>query len=230
MFCVPPKSVPFLLYEIHEAFLTINYQSNGETTHQDQTLSELGVKMCANLKANFAHMGDVQYIICSPMFRSLQTVNAAFGKRLNESGVAKAFPWAELRECASSDNPEDKGHQGVDGPREAGHTVDQIKNQVKDMPFFISSELVPEGWELKNKTDVPKDRHKRAKEVRQDLAKFAQIAVHGGTWKGIQFKPYTGPDNVHVVVVSHPNFIDVLTHRSELPSKLLSSPWVKEPG
>jgi len=153
------------------------------------------------------------------MYRSMQTVDTAFKERLNEGGVAKAFPWSELRNCAMTDEDQE-GLLAL--PLNAGHTLDEIKKQVANRPFFFAGELMQAGWETKNKTDEPKDRHKRADEVRSELNKFAQVAIYGGYWKGIQITPYTGPGDVHIVVVSHNNFLNVLTHRSALPSKLLN--------
>lgn len=171
------------------------------------------MQQCANLKKTFPYMEDILYVLCSPAFRSLQTVSVAFTGRLNEEGVAKAFIWSELRECANGDNPEAKGYVGVNTARDSGRLLNEITEKVKDMPMFISPELLPEGWERKNITDGPYDRQERAKEVRRELAKFGQVVLRGGTWKGIQFKPHTRAGNVHVVVVSHTEFIhQLITH------------------
>lgn len=189
-------------------------QYDGKANVQDPLLSEAGKKQCANLKETFPYIKDVQYVFCSPMYRSIETATLVFGSRLSEPMVSKGFPWSELRECASSDDP-DKC-KPVSALTDTGHTLDEIKKRAEDHPFFIAPELLQVGWETKNKTDDPK---RRADEVRLELSHFSEVALTGGVWKGIRIDRPKGNGPVHIVVISHNNFLNRLTHRSELPGK-----------
>ena len=194
-------------------------QADEKTDVQDPFLSESGKKQCANLKETFPYIKDVQYVFCSPMYRAFGTATLVFGARLSEPQVSKGFPWSELRECASSEDPKKCKH--VSTLHDTGHTVDEVKKQAEGQPFFFAPELMQVGWETKNKTDDPKDRAKRADEVHQDLSRFAEVAMTGGVWKGIRINPPKGNSPVHIVVISHNHFLNVLTHRSSLPGKLI---------
>lgn len=80
---------------------------------------------------------------------------------------------------------------------------------------------MPSQWDT-NDTDEPKDRAKKGDAVRLELSRLSEIVLHGGIWKGIQFAPPKNPGPVHVVIISHNQFLKVLTHRSDLPGKLYS--------
>jgi hypothetical protein len=83
-------------------------------------------------------MKDVQYVLCSPMYRAFETTVLAFGDRLSQPRVSKGFPWSELRECASTDDPENC--KPVSTLHHAGHTLDEIKKQAEDRPVCSFSE------------------------------------------------------------------------------------------
>jgi hypothetical protein len=59
----------------------------------------------------------------------------------------------------------------------------------------------------------------RVNKVRRSLHDLAQVLINGGIWNNNTFKPWTGSGNLHVVIVSHNNFLNFLTHRNRLPSK-----------
>ena len=200
-------------------------QTEEKVDVQDPFLSEVGRKQCANLKQTFPYIKDVQYLFCSPMYRSMETATIVFSSRLNEPMVSKGFPWSELRECASSEDPEKC--RPVSTPTDTGHTLDEFKKRAEDKPFFIAPELMQAGWETKNKTDDPKHRAERADKVVLDLSQFAEIALNGGVWKGIRIDRPKGNGPVHIVVISHNHFLNLLTHRSNLPGKSIPSPQIR---
>ena len=172
----------------------------------DPDLGVHGKLQCRNLKDNFEYMKQIRYIICSPSTRVLQTAYFTFKgcMRANEKKVPKILVWSALRMCGSSDGPA-KEIPAAD----RGASIKVLKEKLKDKPFWFASELVGEGWESNGKENW--SRIPRADQVRQDLHKLAEIAIGGGDWKGLAFKPHTGSDNFHVAIVSHTAFLNLVT-------------------
>lgn len=85
-------------------------------------------------------------------------------------------------------------------------------------PFDLSlvgSDWHKEFWQMNSQGT-------RAEAVRSDLYRFKDIAINGGDWDGVHFEPHRGGGNVHVVILSHNNFLNFLSHRETLPGESFS--------
>lgn len=172
--------------------------------------SALGTQQIRNFKANFPYMKEVKFVLCSLSVRAANTARQIFGEQLKTVNPGrKVMPLPGLRDCPAKYPSNDTL------PLPVFHRKNAHFND-KDFYFFPHDNPHSESSREVQILAIPE----RADHVRLDLYHFAKVIVDGGNWKGGSFDPYQGTRDIHVVVVSHSNFLTRLTHREPLLSKL----------
>jgi hypothetical protein len=181
----------------------------------DPGLSSLGGEQCRNLRKALGSIKDVHYVLSSPMRRAMVTAGYLFPdwNKTKSNFIA----WDKLRDCP----PPGSRYRFT---RKSGEKRERLLEWQQTIPNYkpFDLRLVGYGWH-KDFTQM-NGQGTRAESVRSELYKLKDIAVTGGDWNGIHFDPYTGSGNVHIVILSHNNFLNFLTHRDTLPGKNIPQP------
>lgn len=171
--------------------------------------------------------------MCSPDTRACLTTSWAFSRYPGIKGGWRDFkrrviPWDGLGDCPSKDDyPLDpkklpKLHRG-----QRENSVSAVREKLEGSNEFYTVEgkmPVRPCWEKRVETE--NQRMERADQARLDLYNIAKIPCSGGTWKDIvpiYSCKETESGDQHIVIVSHSNFLNLLTHREDLPGKLSTS-------
>ena len=163
-------------------------------------------------------MKDVQLILCSPMRRALETTKIAFSSHLTENRLV-AIAWPELRDCSPNGACYFQGFLKRNKGQKEKNFRDSCKGAltgwigVPSLPVDLS--LLYYQWE---KDDL-NDGHERAESVRLSLHQLVQVLLKGGSWENMKFRPWTDFSDIHVVIFSHNNFLNFLTHRAQFHGK-----------
>jgi hypothetical protein len=89
-----------------------------------------------------------------------------------------------------------------------------LKEDFKEFPIYFG--LLDEGWEENDDLQCSCCRRGRSIRVRNDLAQLSQVLISGGNWKGLKFRPHTGKNDLHVMLVSHGGFLSTLKYTGPL--------------
>jgi hypothetical protein len=179
------------------------------TENLSNDFSVRGAQQIRNFKANFPYMPEVQFVLCSLSDRAANTARHVFGEHL-KTVARRVMPLADLRDCPAKYPARDIGSLPLFQNQNAYY------NDKKNFDFLPHYNPYNDRLRPLQIVAMPE----RADHVRLDLYHFAKVIVDGGMWKGENFATYNGVRDIHVVVVSHSNFLTRLTHREPLLSKL----------
>lgn len=168
-------------------------------------LSPLGSDQCRNLKKALSGNTDVYYVLSSPMSRAMATARFIFPDW--DQRKTNLIAWDKLRDCPPASNR-------YKFNTKSGEGLESLKRW-QGKPFDLT--LVNEGWQ-RDFAEM-NSQSERAEVVRAELFKLEDVAITGGMWNGVRFDRFTGAGNVHIVVLSHNNFLNFLTHRHTSPGK-----------
>ena len=178
----------------------------------DPGLSSLGAEQCRNLRAALGNIKGAHYVLCSPMRRAMVTAGYIFPDwdRRKSNFIA----WDKLRDCPPPGNR-------YRFTRKIGEKREKLLEWQQTIPNYKPFDLRLVGFDWHKDFAQMNSQGTRAESVRADLYKLKDIAINGGEWNGVHFDPYTGGGNVHIVILSHNNFLNFLTHRDTLPGMVL---------
>jgi hypothetical protein len=165
-------------------------------------------------------MRNVRVLLCSSDIKACLTAYWTFKGQL--SGVLTMLPWEDLKNCPLKEQYAKKLVPNPDLPTKKALLTTLKRGNGRG--FCVMDNLVHEGWELK--LDEEHMRARRAEHVRKDLYSLAKIVSaegNGGKWKDMTINPGKLAKTVvdsHIVIISHNNFLNLLTHREGLPGEL----------
>jgi broad specificity phosphatase PhoE len=107
----------------------------------DPPLTTHSLRQCLTVREAFESMDKFNYVLCSPLNRTMETCLEAFKPLFEERGL-KIIAWGDLREWDNS-------------TWNQGSSLNELKRKYEGMPVDLS--LIKEGWELIQ----DKDRKKR---------------------------------------------------------------------
>jgi hypothetical protein len=130
------------------------------------------------------------------------------------------IPWDDLCECPSKEqyplNPKKlpKLHQG----QSLGLGVIEKLRMGSGSSAFLTNDpsKVPVKYYWQNHVDNENERDERADRVRFELYNLAKLPFSGGKWKDIYIPKCKATESggKHIVIISHANFLNLLTHRA----------------
>ncbi|KAH7363895.1 histidine phosphatase superfamily [Rhexocercosporidium sp. MPI-PUGE-AT-0058] len=162
------------------------------TTFRDTDLTEHGRDQARALGLSFPFADNIKYEFASALRRAINTALIAF-PIVNARGV-KLILWDELREFGGAQC-------------NTGSSLHRLHENIREIRTgVVNTELLYGGWEWQHETGAA-ERKERVERVKKDMKEFEQVAIHGGTWKGMVFMPHYGEDDIGILVVSHGAFM-----------------------
>jgi len=164
----------------------------------DPGLTDDGVKQAEELLEQISEskrIDDVDFILCSPLERALQTAMIAFEPALEKRLKIIAYP--DLRENGKI-------------PSSTGASLGDLKIYEN----MVDLGMVDDGWETKyEKRGKTRDGRERDARVRKELWKLGTAALNkkAGKWRHLDVGGREGGHkDVEIVVVTHGGFLSEL--------------------